>query len=271
MHESIVERLMYKVVKRHIAGTTISSAIETAKALNSRGVPVSISFLSSSVDKLPKARYAAYTYTELLHRIARFGLKASVHMPLEEIGYLISKESSLSYLRNIVQLGNRLGIFIWAELPGGAPMPRAIEAKGLGYAIGINEDIDALPDKRMLKLIFPPNGSVSSKEDKSMSEAHERELAIVRKALSRAGSVVLHAPPDKLVGMLMKNKAYKNSLIFEFQLGYERKRLAAVKNKGWNVSMYVPFGKGWVDYAVKRIQGHYTHIIASKLLDGKKG
>ncbi|MEM3212061.1 MAG: hypothetical protein QXR85_01985 [Candidatus Micrarchaeaceae archaeon] len=276
MHESIVERILYKVVKRHIAGTTISSAIEKAKELNSNGIPVSMSFLSSKVNRLPKARYVANTYVELVHRIARFGLKASIQVPLDEIGYTLSSESSLAYLRSIVQLSNKLGIFTWIELPDNGTRKLKLQGKGIGYAISAAntnriEDIYGNP----VKLIFPlteadqeGKGANSKRETAKVNVSEE--LGAVRHALESANSVALQAPPERLISTLLKNSAYKKSLIFEFQLGYANKTLLSIKKKGWRVSMYVPFGKGWVDYAVTRIQGHYTRMIARKLLDGKK-
>ncbi|MEM3781770.1 MAG: hypothetical protein QXT43_02310 [Candidatus Micrarchaeaceae archaeon] len=287
LHESIVERILYKVVKRHIAGTTISSAIEKAKELNSRGVPVSLAFLSSEIDGLPKARYVANTYAELAHRIARFGLKASMQVPLEEIGYAISVESSLAYLHKITQLSSNLGIFTWVELPDRIKGMVKLQGKGVGYAVSAAnlERVKGLCGNT-IKLMFQNNALGHGAEAEAEAKAHsseargdiyyddkydfEEELETVQRALESASSVVLQAAPEKLISTLLKNSAYKKSLIFEFQLGYAKKLLLRVKKKGWRVSMYVPFGKGWVNYAVTRIQGRYTRIIARRLLDGKK-
>ena len=90
-HATIVEGLLYRLIRKHIAGTTMSSAIEKAKELNGKKLPVSIAFLSDSARDSAKARYATTTYLELIRRIARMGLKASVQVPLGQIGYGVSR------------------------------------------------------------------------------------------------------------------------------------------------------------------------------------
>ncbi len=274
---SIIERLMYKVVKRHIAGTTISSVIGKAKEFNSKGVPVSITFLSTKVDSIAKARYVSSTYIELLRRIAMFGLKASIEVPLEEIGYNISRSTACSYLENILKLGNKLGIFIWLELPEyQIDMSPFQNFKGVGYAGGLST-VSKLIGNYPVKIILPPNSSGrensgSNKDGKKKKEELKRESEAIERlaSISSGKHLVVHAPSEKLVGLLLKRQAYKKYLIFEFQLGYEKKWLATMSKKGWLTSVYLPFGKGWADYAVTRIQGHYTHLLASTLLEKAK-
>ena len=276
LHESIIERLIYKAVKRHIAGTTISSAIEAAKRFNDKNVPVSITFLSSSVDTVAKARYVASTYSELLHRIARFGLRASVHIPLDEIGFSLSRDYATEYLKSILQLGNKLGVFIWAELPEKLNSKYSLpDAKGLGYALSVSRYAADSFSKPAIKLMFNEYSNVEKKQKgknarEKDKDDYKKELGIIAKAARSSNSVVLQSPPEKLIHRLLKMQQYKKSLIFEFQLGYEKKELNSVMKRGWRASVFVPFGKGWVDFATNRIQGHYTHLLASKLLENRE-
>jgi pyruvate carboxylase len=69
-HEPFVERILHKLVRKHIAGTTMDSALEAAKELNSESIPATITFLSGNVLDKTKAKYNATAYAELVRRIA---------------------------------------------------------------------------------------------------------------------------------------------------------------------------------------------------------
>ncbi|HUB92407.1 MAG TPA: hypothetical protein VL945_00435, partial [Candidatus Saccharimonadales bacterium] len=118
--DSLVERLVYRLIKKHVAGTTMNSALERAQEFNKENVLTSIMFLSGSADSKAKARYVTTTYTELIRRISRLGLKASVHIPVSQIGGLIDNELAASNLLEIISTGNKQGVFVWAALNGNA-------------------------------------------------------------------------------------------------------------------------------------------------------
>src|SRR5208337_4836274 len=114
----IVGRILYRLIKKHIAGTTMSSVIERAKELNGKKLPVSIAFLSDSAKDSTKAKYATTTYLELIRRIARMGLKASVQVPLNQIGSGVSEEVAVRNGKEILRTANKYGVFVWFELNG---------------------------------------------------------------------------------------------------------------------------------------------------------
>ena len=282
LHDSLIQKLVYKLVKKYIAGTTITSAIEAAKSFNSKGIPVSLTFLTAPVDTLPKARYVASTYLELIRRIGRFGLKASLQIPIADIGFFISESSARAYLDKILETGNKYGIFVWLELPSNfRDGEYVLNAKGIGYVVHSRSKYDIDFSRKAVKISFidgleeeqEAEGKESHKLDAKKKQDEKnilsKDLALVKQMQSKAAYTVLQFAPEKLMHEVVKNSAYKKSLIFEFQLGYEHK-YAGLAKKGWRTSVYVPFGKVWLDYAASRLQGHYTRMLVRKLLDGKK-
>jgi len=282
LHDSLIQKLVYKLVKKYIAGTTITSAIEAAKSFNSKGIPVSLTFLTAPVDTLPKARYVASTYLELIRRIGRFGLKASLQIPIADIGFFISESSARAYLDKILETGNKYGIFVWLELPSNfRDGEYVLNKKGIGYVVYSRSKYDIDFSRKAVKISFidgleeeqAAEGKESHKLDAKKKQDEKdilaKDLALVKQMQSKATYTVLQFAPEKLMHEVVKNSAYKKSLIFEFQLGHEHK-YAGLAKKGWRTSVYVPFGKVWVDYAASRLQGRYTRMLARKLLDGKK-
>ena len=265
MRDSIIEKVIYKIVKRHIAGTTISSAIKKVRELNSKGLPATVTFLGNTVDDLAKARYVASTYAQLVQQIGRSGLRATVHVPLNDIGFSISENQALNYLRSIMQLSNKFGVFVWGELPESADASSldGLAKRGLGLAVVAEKWESLLGTSLPAKLVFKSDGSHDDKR------ALEKKLVAIEKLLKK-GQLVLSFPDDRLMHALTKSSKYKSSLIFEFQLGYANKELNKLVQRGWQVSVYVPFGKGWANFALTSIQGKYTHLIAKKLLERGK-
>jgi proline dehydrogenase len=262
---AIGERILYRLIKKHIAGTTMSSAIEKAKELNGKKLPVSIEFLSDSAADSAKARYATTTYLELIRRIARTGLKASIQVPISQIGLMVSEEIAAKNIGDILETANKYGVFVWLEVKGNKRIPKFLQdAKGLGYAVSINDSDDYLKKNdfhiKALKVLCTEAGEGESvKDEKAMSKSLISATKFVRNA-------VLQSVPDKTLREFLKTSASKKSLIFEFQLGYSGKKLNSMVKRGVKASVYIPFGKDWKHYAVSRSPGRYARFLATRIL-----
>jgi len=263
----IMGRILYRLIKKHIAGTTMSSVIERAKELNGKKLPVSIAFLSDSARDSTKAKYATTTYLELIRRIARMGLKASVQVPLSQIGSGVSDDVSARNVKEILGTANKYGVFVWLELAGaGARIPSLQgSARGMGYAIGIGEVGRYLGRKGSDSVPLKVLCTESSEERKSAAEMSES----VRRALKSAKSLVLQSAPDGLAKQFISSREYRKSMVFEFQLGYSSKAIANLTKKGARASIYVPFGKDWTQYAMNKVPENYARFLASSLLKEK--
>lgn len=265
---TIVEGLLYRLIRRHIAGTTMSSAMIKARELNAKRLPVSIAFLSDSASDTAKARYATTTYIELIRRIARMGLKASVHVQLGQVGTGFSEEVASRNISEILAMANRYGVFAWLEMvEGETRAPRFLrDAKGMGYAVGIGDSSEYLrangDSVKALKIMC---SKVENKEESAMMEKR------IKFAAESTRNVVLQSAPENVMNKLVNGGKYKKSVIFEFQLGYGAKAMSKIVKKGGKASVYVPFGKDWTQYAMNKVPESYARFLASKLLGEKAG
>lgn len=260
---AIGERILYRLIKNHIAGATMSSAIEKAKELNGKKLPVSIEFLSDSANDRIKARYATTTYLELIRRIARMGLKASIQVPLSQIGCGISEDIASRNIEEIMALANRYGVFVWFEVQGTEEVPSILrEAKGVGYAVNLDESEEYV--RRNGKLIRALK--VLCSDDADAKKDAKKVSRILRAATKAVKNTMLQSVPEVAMKEFLKVNASKKSLIFEFQLGYSGKKISGMMKRGIKASVYVPFGKDWKHYAMSRTPGTYTRFLATKLL-----
>jgi proline dehydrogenase len=261
---AIGERILYGLIKKHIAGTTMSSAIEKAKELNGKKLAVSIAFLSDSAADSAKARYATTTYLELIRRIGRMGLKASIQVPLSQIGLIVSDELAARNIGDILGTANKYGVFVWLEVQGKKQIPKFLrEAKGLGYAVSVNDSDEYLSRNnthiKALKILCTEGDGKAVNDVKDISKSLKSATDIVRNA-------VLQSVPEKALREFLKTSASKKTVIFEFQLGYSGKKLSSMVKKGVKASVYVPFGKDWKHYAVSRAPGKYARFLATRII-----
>ncbi|MDE1854729.1 MAG: hypothetical protein KGH57_00185 [Candidatus Micrarchaeota archaeon] len=262
---AIAERLLFRLVRRHIAGTTMSSAIDKARELNDKKLPVSLAFLSESAHDSTKARYATTTYLELIRRIARLGLKASVQVPLDQIGFDISDEVAEKNVNEILATARNYGVFVWLEIRDHRfTLPSFIhEAKGVGYAVNVDHSDDYIYANRghirALKILCTEAHGDGKEAGKRISGKVKTAAKVVRNA-------VVQSPPDSAMRELLNGAGAKKSIIIELQLGYSSKKMNRITKRGARVSVYVPFGKDWEHYAISRTPERYARFLATRIL-----
>ncbi len=258
--EPIVERIIHRLVRKHIAGTTMDSALEVARNLNSKNIPASLTFLSSNVTDRAKAKYITTTYSELVRRIARSGIKAGVHVGLEQLGSGIGSDIALENFKEIVEVGNKYGVFLWADtdgMPASAISPIA-KMKGVGLVVDRNKAADYArhgATAGAVKLMFK-DYSPDGKDDII------KRIESLKKSFP---SIVLSNLPDKSVSQVLRSR-HKSDVCMEFEFGYSEKKIGKAIKRGAKVSVLVPFGKDWIKYAMNNAPEGYMRFVAGRLL-----
>lgn len=268
--ESLVEKVIYRLIKKHISGPTIGSAIAKAKQLNSKGIHASITFISQPPRDRAKANYITTTYMELVRQIARMGIRASVHTQLEQLGRNVSKEIAVENLKKILAVSNKYGVFVWYELHDKNDFETSKElngTRGTGVALrNLDTALAYLKRKKAateLKVTCNP-GMQEKKEERKVDGSY---LRVIESVASTTKNLVLLSLNEGAVAKLIKNGSrYRKSLVFEYQLGYSERRLNAMLKKGARLSMYVPFGRDWTNYAVNNVPEGYMRALAGNLL-----
>ncbi|MDE1856357.1 MAG: hypothetical protein KGH49_03955 [Candidatus Micrarchaeota archaeon] len=262
---SIVERVIHRLVRKHISGPTMGSAIARAKEYNKKGMPVSINFISSAPQDKARANYNTTTYMQLAREIARMGIKATVHLKLEQLGSGLEREYAARNLDSILAVARKAGVFVWCELTDPFSETLLLEhvhdGKGMGVAVhSLEEAIRYAKANKAIKELKIMLGK------KELDGKHEKTEPIesITKSLR---SVVLNSPNEGLASKLSKKGTkYRSSLILEFQLGYGEKKLGKMAKKGSRISVVIPFGKDWASYAMTNVPEGYTRALANRLL-----
>lgn len=260
--ESFVERILYRLVRKHISGPTMSSAISKTKELNSKKMPVSITFLSNNIANRAKARYVTTTYIELVRQLSRLGLKASIQIPVDQIGFAFDEDAAVENLRSIVEVANKYGIFVWAEV--GDAKNGIFDCFEKFRGVGIAADVaDAVKYVKKHKRARPIKVMLNTQGTKKKPySALVKDIDFLSGMVS---NMVLFSTPDETLWEILSKKLNK-SVVYEFRFGYSNKKIRKAMKRGAKVSIYMPFGKEWEAYAMNNVPEGYMRFLASKLL-----
>ncbi len=258
-----MEKVLHRLVSKHIAGTTMSSALDKAKEIGSSGAGCSIMFLSSGVMEKPKAAYVTTTYLELIRRISRLGINAGVQVPLEQLGLGIGEDVALSNIKKIGDLGTRSGVFVWADARGaGKAIAAELQNMGVGVACSVEEAKGYMNGKKNAKSMKLLLGD----ESRGKKGEFRGEIDGI---IKRIESPVLSSASDDVLAKLMSARRNERNLTFECRLGYNKKKLNKALRKGAKLSVLVPFGKDWVNYAMGNVPEGYMKFFAKRLFNDK--
>ncbi|MEM0201226.1 MAG: hypothetical protein QXD23_02370 [Candidatus Micrarchaeaceae archaeon] len=282
-NNSLIERMLYRLVKKHIAGTTMSSMISKVAELNKKGLPVSVTFLSGNIDTKAKAKYITSTYLELIRRLSRLGFKASVHIRAEQLGILLDTGITIDNFNEILNTGRKCGIFVWLQLPGEKISFKENLNGEKGYGVAVEEKyaqslLNDLSYKTPIKIMFNEHHQYETNENKDKKTKNKKvKTKKIKKPKSqidlftKKGSIVLSSPPEHIIAELINQKNKNRSkVVLEFKLGYSNKKLSKYIKKNKNITMNVPFGKDWAEFAMNSVPEGYMRFLANNLLTDKK-
>jgi proline dehydrogenase len=284
--KGLIRRLAYRFVRRHTAGYTVDSAIKTALDLNKRGYKATITFLNESAKDSTKAKYNINTYLHIMRQISRLRINADVSMRASQIGWIVGRGTFEKGLGEISSSAKQLGVKAWIEYENEEDMPAIYESSiGLigkhgGFEIpALSQEKAQFKPLSQSKSMVKLNFNAPPKEEKPKgSRFHIRKSATSKEHAAAAlwfiknrYNVVGMITESGLAGKLSSNLgSYKKHLIFEILLGYEGKRpLESLKGNG-GTSVYMPYGKDWVPYAISRLTDGRLRNLAIRVLDGKE-
>ncbi len=269
--ESFAEKVIYRLIKKHIAGPTMSLAIKKAKQINDKGLPVSITFLSAAPSDRPKVNYVTNTYLQLAREIARIGVRGSIDVPLEQIGMGISEEVAAESTGKIIEACRRYGIFTWIGI--GDPSKELKVVRKLGFQKGVGLYFNSIKNLNLYAEKADsayPIKVVCRMDGEKKEEEKESTVAEINKVLRKFHKLILFSPSENVTSKLLGDAKNRKALIFEFQLGYSDKKLNKIVKRGARVSISMPFGRDWVGYAINNVPEGYMRLLANTLLKEEK-
>jgi proline dehydrogenase len=265
--------VVQKLSERYIAGPELKDARETVRHLNAEGKLATVDVLGEEVSTEEEAAAIVRAYKDVFADIERCKLDSNVSVKLTGLGLKLGYDICRDNLRSVVEDAASRGNFVRIDMEDSSTTDDTLrlyrELRTAGYDnVGVVlqamlrrtlTDIDALtdlrPSVRLCKGIYVEPPSVAYQEFDDVRRSYMRSL----EALLDAGCYVGIATHDEWLldeGVRVVAARGLGCEQYEFQmlLGVRRELGDELVREGHRLRIYVPFGRQWYPYSLRRLQ-----------------
>jgi proline dehydrogenase len=272
--------LFRKLTTRFIAGETIDEAIDAIREVNAHGCTASFDHLNEGVTSAKATEAEVAEYLNVLARIDDTGIKSNVSIKLTQFGLEIDPELAYRNARRIVEDAKRRGNFVRVDMEGSNVTQLTLdifdrlrsefELNDVGivvqsYLYRTKEDVAALlkiPARiRLCKGAYNEPAEVAYPEKKDTDDNYVR----VMKMLLASGiyhGIATHDPKmiDATVDFTQREGIGKDAFEFQMLYGIRRDLQEQLARDGYGMRVYVPYGKHWYPYFMRRLAERPANI-----------
>jgi proline dehydrogenase len=258
--------------RRFIAGETAAEAIEAARALEARGMAVTLDLLGESVTSLNSAAAATRDYIAVIDAMIASGVGRNISLKLTQLGLDVDKASAIDNLRKILERAEPAGVFVRVDMENSPYTAVTLEIfetlwhhghRHLGVVLQSMlyrsendlQTINALGGKvRLVKGAYKEPKAVAYQKKADVDAAYARMV----EAMITAGHDPAIATHDPAMIEFARTVAREHDVApdrFEFQMlyGVRRDLQAMLVKAGYRVRVYIPFGREWFPYFMRRL------------------
>jgi len=258
--------------RRFIAGETIQEAIGAARTLEARHLHLTLDLLGESVTSLDSAATAAREYLDVLDAVIASGIERGISLKLTQLGLDVDKATAVDNMRKILERAEPAGFFVRIDMENSPYTEVTLEIFETlwqqGYRqIGVVLQSALLRSERDLARMTALGAPVrlvkgAYKEPKSVAYQRKSEVdaAFVRmvKTMLTTGHHPAIATHDPAMIHFTQDFARNQHVAadrFEFQMlyGIRRDLQASLVKDGYTVRVYIPFGREWFPYFMRRL------------------
>lgn len=257
--------------KRFVSGESIAEAISKVAELNKSGRVVTLDHLGEFVYTKEEANESTIMSLKTLDEIHASGVQSHLSVKMTSLGLDIDQDLCLSNMRKIVSRANQYGNFVRIDMEDYAhcqitidiyeELRQEFDNVGLviqAYLYRTEEDMKHLnvlqANLRLVKGAYKESPDVAFPEKKDVDENYKKiiEMHMLN------GNYTAVASHDEKIIQFTKELADKHGIAkdkFEFQMLYGI--CEDLQNKlveeGYKVRVYVPYGKDWFGYFMRRL------------------
>jgi len=269
---AVPKGIVRRVANRYIAGETIDDALRVVSGLNQRGIRATLDILGEHIHNLDQARRAGEGYVALLDAIDRRKLDANISIKLTQLGLKVDFQTCFDLTNRLVGQAGELKNFVRIDMEDSSCTTDTLEIyrqlrrdhSNVGvvvqaYLRRTADDICALenlrPNYRLCKGVYVEPREVSYHDMRVIN----RNYAYLLKKLLRNGSFVGIATHDELMvwealRIIRDLKLPPTAYEFQMLLGVDEQLRDIIRAAGHNLRVYIPFGRDWYAYSVRRLK-----------------
>jgi proline dehydrogenase len=258
--------------RRFIAGETVEEAITAARAVEARGLLLTLDHLGENITNLAEAGAATREYLALIAAIVASGIGRNISLKLTQLGLGLDRATAADNLRTILERAEPAGFFVRLDMESSRYTDVTLDVfetlwrqgfRNLGVVLQAalrrsEQDlrrVNTLGGRvRLVKGAYTEPRSIAYPRKADVDAAFARMM----KMLIVEGHYPAIATHDEVMLDLTRKWAADHGVTadrFEFQmlLGVRRDLQAMLVAAGYRVRVYIPFGRQWFPYFMRRL------------------
>ena len=278
--------IVRKVASRYVAGDDLASALETVAKLNAEGASATLDVLGEDVSSRDETAFFVDEYRRALEQIAARKLDSNVSVKLSAMGLRFDPEFALQNFRKIAAEAKLRGNFVRIDMEDSAltqatldlfrAAHREFDNVGIvlqAYLRRTQKDVaDAIAEKwsvRICKGIYVESPAIAFRDP----DLIRRNYAYVTDRMLAARIPVGIATHDEAMVLealhsIERRSAPREAYEFQMLMGVAPGLRRAILAQGHRLRVYVPYGKSWKGYSMRRLKENpaiVRHILKASL------
>jgi proline dehydrogenase len=256
--------------RRFIAGETVEEAIQAARQVEAAGLLQTLDYLGESVRTLTEADAATRDYLRVIDAILLAGIGRNLSLKLTQLGLDVDRASAVDNLRRILERAQdffvrldmessqytetTLGIFetLWEQ------NYRNIGVVLQADLLRTGQDVERiLPLGARIRLVKGAYREPASVAYPSKADVDATYATLMKRLLLEGTYPAIATHDEAMIREAQKyiTEQHISKDRFEFQMlyGIRRDLQTSLVAQGYRVRVYVPFGRQWFPYFMRRL------------------
>ena len=277
----LLERLLFKVSKRWIAGYSNNDAIIAAKKSNHYGMSAILNYLGEGYVEKSQIDRSVTEYIALLDLLKSEDVRGSISVKPSQIGLSKGYDKCLENFRKISEKAKQSGHFMWIDIESynfvedTLSIYLEILRKNRDTGVAIQSYLkrshsDLLHLMEQSANIRIVKGAYSEEKDNAYQSSNQINnnfstlMKLVLEETAFGGIVAIATHDSKLIqeALVLSRKGSERMKNLQFQLlkGIRDELKLELVTNGYLVLEYIPYGEKWLQYSIRRIQERKRNV-----------
>jgi proline dehydrogenase len=262
-----------KLTTRFVAGEDIEEAIAAIREINAKKCTASFDHLNESVSSAAETEEEVREYLRILARIDETGIRSNVSIKLTQFGLEMDPELAYRNARQVVEDAARRGNFVRIDMEASNVTQVTIDIfKRLRAEFGLNDvgivlqsylrrtiadvhDLLKIPARiRICKGAYKEEADVAFPDKKDVDANYVRVMQVLLSSGVYHG-IATHDPNmiNETIRYMKREGISRDAFEFQMLYGVRRDLQERLARDGYNMRVYVPYGKTWYPYFMRRL------------------
>ena len=266
--------------RRFVAGEQLDEAIQAAQEIAARGMRLTLDHLGESVTSASEAEKATGAYLTMLDQVVAAGIERNISVKLTQLGLNVDRATCTDNVRRLLDAGVRREFFVRFDMEDSSFTQVTLDIfetlwkqgyRNMGVALQAalrrsEQDLqrmNALGARvRLVKGAYKEPRKIAYQRKRDVDAAFLRMM----QTLLREGTYPAVATHDPALLEAARQYAADHGIgpdRFEFQMlyGIRRDLQAALVAERFRLRLYVPFGRDWFPYFMRRLGERPANVL----------